>query len=113
MQSSLGQRTTDVKPLRLCLGLTRPCLLVILGVTEEHVAGEERMRRTFSRQCPHCTRQATWPDTPTYPFCSERCQLIDLGAWASGEYRIPCEPLAEEEHWLETDVPDGEGEVEF
>lgn len=23
-----------------------------------------------------------------FPFCSERCQLIDLGKWASGAYRI-------------------------
>jgi endogenous inhibitor of DNA gyrase (YacG/DUF329 family) len=93
--------------------LTRLWLLVILGATGEHAAGEERMRRTFSRQCPHCTRQVTWPDTPTYPFCSERCQLIDLGAWASGEYRIPGEPLVEEEGWSEADVPEGEGEEEF
>ena len=113
MQSSLGQRTAGVKPLRLYHGLTRPCLLVILGVMGEHVAGEKCMRRTFSRQCPHCTRQVTWPDTPTYPFCSERCQLIDLGAWASGEYRIPCEPLGEEEAWVETDDPEGEGEAEY
>src|SRR5262249_27088494 len=41
------------------------------------------MRRTFNRQCPHCTRQVTWPETPTYPFCSERCRLIDLAIWAS------------------------------
>ncbi|MBM3222691.1 MAG: DNA gyrase inhibitor YacG [Candidatus Tectomicrobia bacterium] len=66
------------------------------------------MPRTFTRQCPHCTRQATWPDTPTYPFCSERCQLIDLGAWASGEYRIPGEPVLEEEDWPATDVADGD-----
>ena len=75
-----------------------------------HAAGEEHMRRTFSRQCPHCTRQVTWPETSTYPFCSERCRLIDLGLWASGEYRIPGEALAEEERWPEADVPEGEGE---
>ena len=23
-----------------------------------------------------------------FPFCSDRCRLIDLGKWASGEYRI-------------------------
>lgn len=68
------------------------------------------MRRTFSRQCPHCARQVTWPETPTYPFCSERCRLIDLGLWASGEHRIPGEALAEEEHWPADDVPEGEGE---
>ncbi|MGE3541053.1 MAG: DNA gyrase inhibitor YacG [Candidatus Tectimicrobiota bacterium] len=62
------------------------------------------MRRMFSRQCPHCTRQVQWPDTPTYPFCSERCQLIDLGLWANEEYRIPGERLTEEERWSGTDV---------
>ena len=47
---------------------------------------------------------------PTYPFCSERCRLIDLGLWASGEYRIPGEVLAEEERWLEAEYPEGESE---
>ena len=68
------------------------------------------MRRTFSRQCPHCTRQVTWPETSTYPFCSERCRLIDLGLWASGEYRIVGEASTEEAGWLETDVSTEAGE---
>jgi endogenous inhibitor of DNA gyrase (YacG/DUF329 family) len=25
----------------------------------------------------------------TYPFCSERCKLIDLGRWLDGKYQIP------------------------
>ena len=45
-----------------------------------------------------------------YPFCSERCRLIDLGAWASGEYRVPVESLGEEEGWSEADLPEEEGE---
>lgn len=55
------------------------------------------MTRTFSRQCPQCTQLVTWPDTATYPFCSERCRLLDLGAWADGDYRLPGEAVAEEE----------------
>jgi hypothetical protein len=31
-----------------------------------------------------------------FPFCSERCRLIDLGKWASGQYVIPS-PMAEPE----------------
>ncbi len=27
-------------------------------------------------------------DDPNVPFCSDRCRVIDLGKWASGEYRI-------------------------
>jgi endogenous inhibitor of DNA gyrase (YacG/DUF329 family) len=31
-----------------------------------------------------------WSDENRYrPFCSERCKLIDLGAWASDRYAIP------------------------
>lgn len=55
------------------------------------------MARTFRRPCPQCAQQVTWPDTPTYPFCSERCRLIDLGMWASDAYRIPGDPLAEDD----------------
>jgi endogenous inhibitor of DNA gyrase (YacG/DUF329 family) len=38
-------------------------------------------------RCPIC--KAVVPlDSPDVPFCSDRCRLIDLGKWASGEYRI-------------------------
>jgi len=40
--------------------------------------------------CPRCGAQAPFsPDNPWRPFCSERCKLIDLGAWASESYRVP------------------------
>jgi endogenous inhibitor of DNA gyrase (YacG/DUF329 family) len=26
---------------------------------------------------------------PGFPFCSERCRLLDLGKWFDGQYRIP------------------------
>jgi hypothetical protein len=26
---------------------------------------------------------------PAFPFCSPRCQLIDLGRWLDGDYRVP------------------------
>jgi len=39
--------------------------------------------------CPLCGKPAEWsPANPYRPFCSERCKRLDLGAWASGEYRI-------------------------
>jgi hypothetical protein len=53
----------------------------------------------LSRQCPQCAQHVTWPETPTYPFCSERCRLIDLGVWASGEYRIPGEQVSDDASW--------------
>ncbi len=44
-------------------------------------------------RCPTCKSITTWEENPWRPFCSERCRLIDLGAWASGEYRIPGEEI--------------------
>ena len=39
--------------------------------------------------CPHCRKRMAWSSENAHrPFCSERCRLIDLGAWASDTYRI-------------------------
>jgi len=38
-------------------------------------------------RCPTCRTLVTKEDE-YFPFCSDRCRLIDLGKWASGEYRI-------------------------
>ncbi|MCE7965723.1 MAG: DNA gyrase inhibitor YacG [Nitrospira sp.] len=45
-------------------------------------------RHPPSSYCPECHHPTTWQDNPWRPFCSERCQLLDLGAWAGGQYRI-------------------------
>lgn len=49
--------------------------------------------------CPQCGKPALFgPANPWRPFCSERCRLIDLGAWATESYRIsPAEAEAEPE----------------
>lgn len=40
--------------------------------------------------CPSCGADVRWEPASIYrPFCSERCRLVDLGAWAAGDYRIP------------------------
>ena len=39
-------------------------------------------------RCPQCLKQTRWEGNPSRPFCSERCKLIDLGAWVSEDYRI-------------------------
>ncbi|WP_115719971.1 DNA gyrase inhibitor YacG [Gallaecimonas mangrovi] len=42
--------------------------------------------------CPTCGKDVTWDEnSPFRPFCSKRCQLIDLGEWASGDRAIPAE----------------------
>ena len=40
-----------------------------------------------------CLRQEDPAKLPRFfPFCSERCKLIDLGAWLDADYRIPSKP---------------------
>lgn len=52
-----------------------------------------------SIKCPQCTAIFDI-DAPSNfkPFCSERCKLIDLGAWADGSYSVPAEdtPMSEQ-----------------
>jgi endogenous inhibitor of DNA gyrase (YacG/DUF329 family) len=43
-------------------------------------------------KCPTCGRLVEWSESnPFRPFCSERCRLIDLGAWLAEEHRVPGE----------------------
>jgi hypothetical protein len=51
--------------------------------------------------CPLCRKKTRWENNPFKPFCSERCKLIDLGKWASEEYRVPGE---------KKDIPDADGD---
>jgi len=41
-------------------------------------------------KCPQCGKMTVYSlENPSRPFCSERCRLIDLGAWADENYKIP------------------------
>ena len=44
-------------------------------------------KRNLKLRCPTCKNPVKSTD-PDFPFCSERCRLLDLGKWASGEYVI-------------------------
>lgn len=44
---------------------------------------------TFAPRCPRCGIPVVWEGNAARPFCSERCHLLDLGAWAAEKYRIP------------------------
>jgi endogenous inhibitor of DNA gyrase (YacG/DUF329 family) len=56
--------------------------------------------------CPQCGANVVWePSNPFRPFCSERCKMIDLGAWATESYKIPVE---EENDTLDSDRPAGD-----
>ncbi len=49
-------------------------------MSDEHAQAEPEM-------CPSCGKNVT-TDDETYPFCSERCRLVDLGRWMDERYRI-------------------------
>ena len=48
----------------------------------------------MNRKCPACNKPVEAPadnkadESNCLPFCSERCKLVDLGAWLEEEYKI-------------------------
>jgi endogenous inhibitor of DNA gyrase (YacG/DUF329 family) len=44
-------------------------------------------KRNIQLKCPIC-KKAVAVSAEDFPFCSERCRLIDLGKWSSGQYVI-------------------------
>ena len=55
-------------------------------------------------KCPACGGPSRYaPDNRYRPFCCERCKNLDLGAWASEEFRVPTapplEPAPSEDSW--------------
>lgn len=56
-------------------------------------------------KCPTCQKEGEWSDKSTFrPFCSKRCQLIDLGEWANEEHRIADKEMSEQDLWSEDDL---------
>lgn len=47
--------------------------------------------------CPQCSKRMQYSlSNSSRPFCSERCRLIDFGAWVSEEHRIAGKHEADE-----------------
>jgi uncharacterized protein len=64
-------------------------------------------KRTLSLRCPICKKAVKSADSD-FPFCSERCRLIDLGKWASGGYVVssPLQDTSEDELSSDADRSD-------
>ncbi len=45
-------------------------------------------------KCPICKTVLPHADVPTFPFCSQRCRLLDLKNWVDGKYAVhrPIDP---------------------
>ena len=64
-------------------------------------------------RCPTCKLEFQPEDSPSKPFCSERCRLIDLGQWLDGSYTLPDVPDPEadeapDENWSGEQFSDAE-----
>jgi endogenous inhibitor of DNA gyrase (YacG/DUF329 family) len=42
-------------------------------------------------KCPNCGSKVEYEGNEFRPFCSERCKLLDFGAWVDEEYALPAE----------------------
>jgi uncharacterized protein len=42
----------------------------------------------MNARCPICRKPSDSEKNADFPFCSERCRLLDLGNWASEKYRV-------------------------
>jgi endogenous inhibitor of DNA gyrase (YacG/DUF329 family) len=62
----------------------------------------------MTANCPIC-RKPVETGSPAFPFCSDRCRIIDLGNWASEKYVIstPAHP-SEIQETLKEDQGDGQ-----
>jgi uncharacterized protein len=50
-------------------------------------------------RCPICKKLVDMSKENRFrPFCSERCHLVDLGTWASGDYRVAGGKVDDTEH---------------
>jgi uncharacterized protein len=56
--------------------------------------------------CPTCRKPTRWSvENKNRPFCSDRCRLIDLGEWASGNHRIAGDRVIDDN--MSEDEPNG------
>jgi len=58
-------------------------------------------------RCPVCDAPVSLETTPTVPFCSDRCRLIDLGRWLDESYSLPEPPRTYEDEGPD-DAPPGD-----
>lgn len=55
----------------------------------------------MQRQCPICKRPTDSERDADFPFCSERCRLLDLGNWAAEKYVVSDPVFNEDDDELE------------
>jgi endogenous inhibitor of DNA gyrase (YacG/DUF329 family) len=56
----------------------------------------------MKHNCPKCKKETDSEKDADFPFCSERCRLLDLGDWAAEKY-VVSDPIFDEEEIPEAD----------
>lgn len=51
------------------------------------------MEKNLKVKCPSCQSSFNYFDSPFRPFCTERCQMIDLGHWFLDSYAVKGEDV--------------------
>lgn len=64
-------------------------------------------KRSAKLSCPICKKKVKSTD-PDFPFCGERCRVIDLGKWASDGFVISS-PVTDSEELLQDISPEDLG----
>jgi len=63
-------------------------------------------------KCPKCGREVEFEGNDFRPFCSERCKMLDFGAWADEDYALPTEVSdLSERDWEEIEKALKDGDV--
>jgi endogenous inhibitor of DNA gyrase (YacG/DUF329 family) len=69
------------------------------------------MKKPLTVNCPTCQTNVIWAATSEHrPFCSERCQKIDLGAWADESYSIAA---VQQDEWELSDATQNKANPEM
>ncbi len=68
---------------------------------------KDKDANALSVVCPRCGQRSTLSKENRFrPFCSKRCQVLDLGAWASEGYRVEGEPAAGHQSLTNSEIED-------
>lgn len=66
------------------------------GEGERGVKGRA-MEPDTEHPCPICRTPIRWEGNSYRPFCSRRCQLVDLNGWFTEQYRVPVDRQEDDE----------------
>jgi len=66
-------------------------------------------KHAIKLRCPICKKPTKTTDAD-FPFCSDRCRMVDLGKWASGAYVISSPTADSDEAVRQDSLEDEDGD---